>query len=49
LRGSGLIAVNSPWTLYNELKVLLPVLAEVMSRGVTGAGTLEWLTGESTA
>jgi 23S rRNA (adenine2030-N6)-methyltransferase len=49
LRGSGLIAVNSPWTLYNELKVLLPVLAEVMSRGVTGAGTLEWLTGESAA
>ena len=47
LRGSGLIAVNPPWTLHDELKVLLPVLAEVMSRGATGAVTLDWLTGES--
>jgi 23S rRNA (adenine2030-N6)-methyltransferase len=47
LRGSGLIAVNPPWTLHDELKVLLPALAEVMSRGPAGAGTLDWLTGES--
>ena len=28
LRGSGLIAVNPPWTLHDELKVLLPALAD---------------------
>ena len=47
LRGSGLIAVNPPWTLHDELKVLLPALAAVMSRGPAGAATLDWLTGES--
>ena len=47
LRGSGLIAVNPPWTLHDELKVLLPALAAVMSRGPAGAVTLGWLTGES--
>jgi 23S rRNA (adenine2030-N6)-methyltransferase len=49
LRGSGLIAVNPPWTLHDELGVLLPVLAEVMSRGEKGAVTLDWLTRESTS
>jgi 23S rRNA (adenine2030-N6)-methyltransferase len=47
LRGSGLIAVNPPWTLYRELEVLLPVLAKLLSRGVAGAVTLHWLAGES--
>jgi 23S rRNA (adenine2030-N6)-methyltransferase len=47
LRGSGLIVVNPPWTLQGELKALLPVLAEVMSRSATGAVTLDWLSGES--
>ena len=31
LRGSGLIVVNPPWTLHDELKVLLPALAGVLS------------------
>ncbi len=47
LRGTGLIAVNPPWTLYDELKVLLPALGGAMSRGTTGAITLDWLSGES--
>jgi 23S rRNA (adenine2030-N6)-methyltransferase len=47
LRGSGLVAVNPPWTLHEELKLLLPVLAEVMSRGAKGAVTLDWLAGET--
>jgi 23S rRNA (adenine2030-N6)-methyltransferase len=47
LRGAGLIAVNPPWTLHGEMKALLPVLANVLSRGATGATTLDWLTGES--
>ena len=47
LRGSGLIAVNPPWTLHDELKTLLPALAEVLSRGAAGTATLDWLTGET--
>jgi 23S rRNA (adenine2030-N6)-methyltransferase len=47
LRGSGLIAVNPPWTLHDELKLVMPVLAEVLSRGATSAVTLDWLAGES--
>lgn len=46
LRGSGLIAVNPPWTLYGELEALLPVLAKVLSRGAPGTMTLHWLAGE---
>jgi 23S rRNA (adenine2030-N6)-methyltransferase len=47
LRGSGLIAVNPPWTLHDELKTLLPALAEVLSRGAVGTATVDWLTGET--
>jgi 23S rRNA (adenine2030-N6)-methyltransferase len=47
LRGSGLIAVNPPWTLYRDLEVLLPALAKLLSRGAAGAVTLHWLAGES--
>jgi 23S rRNA (adenine2030-N6)-methyltransferase len=47
LRGSGLIAVNPPWTLYGEIEVLLPALAKVLSHGATGTVTLHWLAGES--
>ena len=46
MRGSGLIAVNPPWTLHDELKMLLPALAEALSRGAAGASRLDWLTGE---
>jgi 23S rRNA (adenine2030-N6)-methyltransferase len=47
LRGSGLIAVNPPWTLYGELEVLLPALGRALSRGAPGSVTLHWLAGES--
>jgi 23S rRNA (adenine2030-N6)-methyltransferase len=47
LRGTGLIAVNPPWTLHDELKTLLPALAEILSRSATGRMALDWLTGES--
>jgi len=47
LRGCGLIAVNPPWTLYDELKILLPGLAQALSRGAPNAPRLEWLAGES--
>jgi 23S rRNA (adenine2030-N6)-methyltransferase len=47
LRGSGLVAVNPPWTLHDELKTMLPALAQVLSRGPTPRPTLDWLAGET--
>ena len=52
LRGSGLIAINPPWTLHDELKTLLPALARILAREAvpktTPHWTLDWLTGETT-
>lgn len=45
LRGSGLIVVNPPWTLQGELQVLLPALAQTLSRGAADT-KLDWLSGE---
>jgi len=51
LRGSGLIAINPPWTLHDELKTLLPTLARILARGTVPKTapkwTLDWLTGET--
>lgn len=47
LRGSGLIAVNPPWTLPDELHILLPALAKILARDRKGAITLRWLSGET--
>jgi len=47
LNGSGLILVNPPWTLENELKILLPTLAGILGRGGKGCFTLDWLAGEA--
>jgi 23S rRNA (adenine2030-N6)-methyltransferase len=47
LRGSGLVIVNPPWLLHDELKLLLPALARVLSRGATERPTLQWLADES--
>ena len=46
LRGSGLIVVNPPWTLHDELNVLLPALARVLSRGAMCKTTNQWIAGE---
>ena len=46
LRGSGLIVVNPPWTLHDELKILLPALDAVLSREARTPPTLQWLTDE---
>jgi 23S rRNA (adenine2030-N6)-methyltransferase len=45
LAGSGLIAVNPPWTLADQLAVLLPALAQVFA-GTAGRARLDWLAGE---
>jgi 23S rRNA (adenine2030-N6)-methyltransferase len=42
----GLIAVNPPWTLEDELKVLLPALVTCLSEGGGGGHRVDWLTGE---
>jgi 23S rRNA (adenine2030-N6)-methyltransferase len=47
LRGSGMIVVNPPWTLHDEMKLLLPALCEVLSRGAPARNTIEWLSAES--
>ncbi len=46
LNGCGLILVNPPWTLENELSVVLPGLAGILGRDGKGGFRLDWLTGE---
>jgi 23S rRNA (adenine2030-N6)-methyltransferase len=46
LNGSGLILVNPPWTLEDELKALLPVLAGILGREGKGGFRVDWLAGE---
>jgi 23S rRNA (adenine2030-N6)-methyltransferase len=46
LNGCGMILVNPPWTLENELSVLLPALAGILGRGGTGGFRLDWLSRE---
>jgi 23S rRNA (adenine2030-N6)-methyltransferase len=46
LRGSGLIVANPPWTLADELTLLLPALATTLARATEPATRLDWLTGE---
>lgn len=43
LRGSGLIAINPPWTLEDELKIILPALSQTLARGRPGRTLLQWL------
>ncbi len=47
LRGSGLVAVNPPWTLHDELKLLLPALATALRRNSDSKLTLDWIANES--
>jgi 23S rRNA (adenine2030-N6)-methyltransferase len=46
LNGAGMIVVNPPWPLENELSALLPALARVLGRQGTGQFRLDWLAGE---
>jgi 23S rRNA (adenine2030-N6)-methyltransferase len=46
LNGAGMILVNPPWTLENELSALLPFLASVLGRQGKGRFRLDWLAGE---
>jgi 23S rRNA (adenine2030-N6)-methyltransferase len=45
LNGCGLMLVNPPWRLPDELAILLPALAKILGRAGKGAFRLDWLTG----
>jgi 23S rRNA (adenine2030-N6)-methyltransferase len=46
LRGSGLILINPPWQLPEQLAVLAPALAETLGRAGEGASRVDWLAHE---
>ena len=46
LDGSGMIVVNPPFTLVEELKVILPVLTDVLAEDSGAAFRLDWIAGE---
>ena len=43
LAGSGVIVVNAPWKLDEELAPILPALADRLGLGSWGEGRVEWL------
>jgi 23S rRNA (adenine2030-N6)-methyltransferase len=43
LAGSGVIVVNAPWKLDEDLRALLPALAARLGLGQWGQGRVEWL------
>jgi 23S rRNA (adenine2030-N6)-methyltransferase len=49
LNGCGLILVNPPWRLEQELAILLRELAAVLGRDGEGSFRLDWLVGEQAA
>ncbi|HVV78138.1 MAG TPA: 23S rRNA (adenine(2030)-N(6))-methyltransferase RlmJ [Pseudolabrys sp.] len=49
LNGCGLIVLNPPWKLADELAGLLPILAGVLAPAGKGASRLDWLTAEAPA
>jgi 23S rRNA (adenine2030-N6)-methyltransferase len=44
LAGSGVIVVNAPWKLDEELALILPALGKRLGLGSWGSGRTEWLT-----
>jgi len=46
LHGSGMIIVNPPYVLEDEMRLLLPTLAELLSDDGRGRWKMEWLAGE---
>jgi 23S rRNA (adenine2030-N6)-methyltransferase len=47
LNGAGLIVVNPPWRLAEELERLLPALRSVLETRAVGHGKIDWLAGEA--
>jgi len=49
LAGSGLIIVNPPYTLEDEMKLLLPCLTGLLAEAKGASFTIEWVRGEHVA
>ena len=49
LDGTGLVLVNPPYVLEEELQVLLPALANVLGEDDGAGHSLRWLAGEAAA
>lgn len=46
LHGTGMIVINPPFVLEEEMRVLMPVLADVLSDEGRGRWIVDWVTGE---
>jgi 23S rRNA (adenine2030-N6)-methyltransferase len=46
LNGAGMVVVNPPWTLENELYSMLPALAGILGREGKGKFRVDWLAGQ---
>ena len=46
LGACGLIVINPPWTLADELAILLPELAAILSGGSAGTHRVDWVASE---
>jgi 23S rRNA (adenine2030-N6)-methyltransferase len=46
LAGTGLVAVNPPWTLADDLEILLPALTSLLARDHHARCRVEWIAGE---
>ena len=49
LDGSGLVIVNPPYTIEDELRILLPALCDALAEDRGAAASVEWLAGETVA
>ncbi|RCS23146.1 23S rRNA (adenine(2030)-N(6))-methyltransferase RlmJ [Phyllobacterium salinisoli] len=49
LDGCGMIVVNPPYTLEDEMKLLLPCLTNLLSEAKAGSFMVEWVRGEQVA
>lgn len=47
--GTGMVVINPPWQLDDDLKVLLPQLREILAEPGQGGWRVEWLAGEACA
>ena len=43
LAGSGLLILNTPWQLDQDLRLIVPALAERLGLGTWGHATIDWL------
>lgn len=46
MTASGMIVINPPWTLENQMKAILPYLVKALVPEGTGSWTVEWITPE---